>query len=358
MRGRGRGRSRTEDPLGPVWPDGIIGRSAAIQALRRSIERVGSTEATVLILGERGTGKELVAQALAAASGRRARPFVAINCAALPLGSWRGSCSATSGAPSPAPRSAGRGWSWRRRGGTVFLDEVGDLAPAGQAMLLRVLQEREVRPLGATATVGMDVRACDRRDQPPSGARRRRRGFRADLFDRLSEVTLAVPPLRERIGDLPLLAEHFLGRHANRHSRPVPHLSAEVLAWLARQDWPGNVRELEQAMSRAVIFSEGGRVRRQDLESPQVPDRLPSRSDRREGFTDRRERPARLSMRQQEILRIASAQGSIRRRNVRSRFGFSREAARRELVALATLGLLRRTGRNRGARYLLEEDAR
>ena len=197
-------------------------------------------------------------------------PLVAINCAALTpellanelFGHERGASGATE-------RRAGLLASAAH--GTVFFDEVGDLAPLGQAMLLRVLQEREVRPLGATAAQQVDVRVIAATNRDLEGATGERVAFRPDLYDRLSEVTIRVPSLRERADDIPRLAAHFLARAARRHGRPQPRLSAEALAALTRHAWPGNVRELEKAISRAVIFCDGELVRVRDLEL--VPDR-------------------------------------------------------------------------------------
>jgi DNA-binding NtrC family response regulator len=229
--------------------------------------------------------------------------------------------------------------------GTVFFDEVGDLAPLGQAMLLRVLQEREVRPLGATAAQQVDVRVIAATNRDLEGARGEGIAFRPDLYDRLSEVTIRVPSLRERAEDIPRLAAHFLAREARRHGRPQPRLSAEALAALTRQAWPGNVRQLEKAISRAVIFCQGDTVRVRDLEL--VRDRRGIERPR-----DEAEAPALppLTPRQQAILHLAST-GTVRRRDVVEQCNVSRETARLELHTLARLGWLRPAGRGHGARY-------
>ncbi len=245
----------------------LLGDSPAMRRLRERIRRAGATEATVLIQGERGTGKELVADALVAASRRRARPYVKVNCAALPdellaselFGHERG---AFTGAVQRAP-----GLLAAADGGTVFLDEVGDLTPRGQAVLLRFLQEREVRPVGSAATARVDVRviAATNRELEAAVARGE---FRADLHDRLAEVVLAVPPLRERGEDIPRLAEHFLSRARKLHPRARVALSAEARTALESHLWPGNVRELKNAMELAVICAEGDEVRLDHLPSP------------------------------------------------------------------------------------------
>jgi transcriptional regulator with GAF, ATPase, and Fis domain len=218
--------------------DGIVGGSRAILALRELIGRVAPTEATVLVVGERGTGKELVARALHAGSRRAARPFVAVNCAALPpellaaelfgheRGAFTGALQQRAGLLAAA------------QGGTLFLDEIGDLSPEGQAMLLRFLQEGEVRPLGSDQIVRLDVRvlAATNRDLERAMGKGR---FRADLYDRLSDFVLSVPPLRERREDLPLLIEHFLRLHARRHGLPVLAVSPGARRVLAGHRWPG-----------------------------------------------------------------------------------------------------------------------
>lgn len=339
-----RGSREHRRPGGSASPGGqfgLIGRSPAIRELVRRIERVAPTDATVLILGERGTGKELVALALASASCHRARPFVVINCAALPaellaselFGHERG---AFTGA---MERRAGL--LVAAQGGTVFFDEVGDLAPVGQAMLLRFLQEREVRPLGTTTTLSVDVRVIAATNRELEAAVRDGT-FRADLHDRLSEVTITVPPLRDRMEDLLQLIDHFLEFHARRHGLPTPRLSPGFVRALAGHAWPGNVRELEKAMSRAVIFGETGWASARDvrlLAHPPAEPFIPV-----EGVLL-------ASARQREILGLVTLRRSVSRRDVIEHFGISREAARRELVALARLGFLRRTGHGRGSRY-------
>jgi two-component system, NtrC family, response regulator HydG len=336
----GRHRGLTHDASG----NALIGRSAPLREMVRRVARVGPTEATVLILGERGTGKELVARALHAASPRHLHPLVAINCAAL-------TPELLANELFGHERGAFTGATERRAGllasaadGTVFFDEVGDLAPLGQAMLLRVLQEREVRPLGATAAQCVDVRVIAATNRDLEGATGA--AFRPDLYDRLSEVTIRVPSLRERAEDIPRLAVHFLARAARRHGRPQPRLSAEALAALTRYAWRGNVRELEKAISRAVILCDGAIVRVRDLE-------LGGDHPGIERFGDEADVPAHppLTRRQQAILHLASTVGIVRRRDVVEQLHVSRETARLELRALARLGRLRPAGRGHGARY-------
>ena len=210
-------------------------------------------------------------------------------------------------------------------------------------MLLRFLQEREVRPLGATRPLAVDLRVIAATNRDLAGAMRAGE-FRADLHDRLSEIVLRVPPLRERREDLPLLVAHFVGVHARRHGRPAPRVSQSVLRALAAHPWPGNVRELEQAISRAVIFSEGGWIRAEDLG-------LDGEGDPVAGPPREAGLAIGLTARQSEVLRLAALRGSLSRRDLVRGFGISGESARRDLVALARLALLRQAGGHRGSRY-------
>jgi len=232
-----------------------IGRSRPFLEALKLAETVGPTDSTVLISGESGTGKEVLARYLHELSGRSDGPFVSINCGALPenlleselFGHVRGSFTG-------AVRDK-QGLFVAARAGTFFLDEVGEMSPATQVKLLRVLQEREVIPVGATEAVPVDVRivAATNRDLDEEI---RRGGFRSDLFYRLNVITLHLPPLRDRPDDVPLLAEHFLQRFAASRGRKV-RLAAETLEALQGYDWPGNVRELENALERAAVMTPG-----------------------------------------------------------------------------------------------------
>jgi Nif-specific regulatory protein len=230
----------------------IVGQSSALQSLMGQVKKVAATRVTVLIQGETGTGKELIAAALHAHSGRSQKLFVAQNCAAVPkdlleselFGHRRG---AFTGATEDK-----RGLFELADGGTLFLDEVSELPLALQAKLLRALQEREIRPLGATREKRVDVRvvaACNRNLE----AEVRAGNFREDLFYRLNVFPLSVPPLRERRPDIALIAKHFLKRYALEYGSSVLGFSQETLDRLTRYDWPGNVRELENEVQRLVI---------------------------------------------------------------------------------------------------------
>jgi DNA-binding NtrC family response regulator len=234
----------------------IVGRSAPMRRLFELIERVAPTRATVLVTGETGTGKELVARAVHDLSDRARRPFVAVNCSALPetlleselFGHVKG---AFTGAV-----AARRGLFEEAAGGTLFLDEIATVSPAIQVKLLRVLQERTVQRVGGGAALGVDFRliaACNVALEAEVEAGR----FREDLFYRLNVFPVHVPPLRERGGDLPLLADHFLRRVAREHGVQPPALSSQALARMTDYAWPGNVRELENFVERAAILHAG-----------------------------------------------------------------------------------------------------
>ncbi len=244
-----------------------IGKSRRFLDVLRMAETVGPTDSTVLVNGESGTGKEVLARYIHELSSRSGGPFVSINCGALPeslleselFGHVRGSFTG-------AVRDK-QGLFVAAREGTFFLDEVGEMTPAIQVKLLRVLQEREVIPVGATEAIPVDVRiiAATNRDLDEEI---RRGGFRSDLFYRLNVITLTLPPLRDRAEDVPLLAEHFLVKFAAQRGRQTFSLAPETVQALQGYDWPGNVRELENALERAAVLTPGTELH---------PDVLPAR---------------------------------------------------------------------------------
>ncbi|WP_305043851.1 sigma-54-dependent transcriptional regulator [Geoalkalibacter sp.] len=237
-------------------PEQVIFKSQAFRNVFTLAKRVAASDAGVLILGESGTGKELIASTIHYSSARRDERFLTLNCAAITdtllesqlfghvKGAFTGAVANHRGLVEEANR------------GSLFLDEIGDLSPALQAKLLRLLQEKEFLPVGATRARHADVRfiAATNKDLEKEVARG---AFREDLFYRLNVVTLNIPPLRERREDIPLLAEHFVRKYA---ARPEQRLSAETLALLGRYSWPGNVRELENTMEMAVILADGDEI--------------------------------------------------------------------------------------------------
>lgn len=247
---------------------GMVGQSAPMRALWELIRTIAPTEATVLVAGESGTGKELAARAVHAASHRASGPFEAVNCGALTETLL---ASELFGHEKGAFTGADRrheGLFVRARGGTVFLDEIGEMPPAMQVKLLRVLQEREVLGVGASRPVPVDVRviAATNRDLATETAAGR---FREDLYYRLNVVTLTMPPLRDRGDDVELLAQRFAARFARANHKHVAGITPEAMNVLRGYRWPGNVRELENVMERAVILMPGEHIGEREL-----PDRL------------------------------------------------------------------------------------
>ena len=235
---------------------GIIGRSKSMEEVIRRAELVAETKSTVLITGETGTGKELVARAIHDRSAQRDMPLIKVNCAAIPetlleselFGHVRGAFTGAT--------ITKRGKFALADGGSIFLDEIGTLTTAIQAKLLRVLQEREFEPLGAERTQKVDVRviAATNRDlkQMVSDAK-----FQEDLYYRLNVIPIDIPPLRERRDDIPILIDHFVEKHRQRTGKRVDRVEPDVIEALQRYDWPGNVRELENTIERAVVLSTG-----------------------------------------------------------------------------------------------------
>ena len=239
-----------------VESDQLVGNSPPMQELYKSIGRIAPQDVTVLILGESGTGKEMVARAIYQHSRRSRAPFLAINCAAIPeplleselFGHERG---AFTGAER---RRIGK--FEQADGGTIFMDEVGDMAPATQAKLLRLLQEEQFERVGGNTTIHTNIRliAATNQDLESLAAAGR---FRQDLFYRLNVLTIRIPPLRERIDDIPLLVNYFLGRMNRQFDRRVQSISPEAMQLLKQHNWPGNVRELQSAVKHALIHTPG-----------------------------------------------------------------------------------------------------
>lgn len=242
----------------------VIGRTPQMLQVYKTIARVANSKSTILLYGERGTGKELIARSIHYNSNRSHRPFVPVDCASLVetlmeselFGHVRG---AFTGA-----QFSKRGLFEEADGGTLFLDEVGNLSLSIQAKLLRFLQEHEIKRVGGMESVKVDVRVIAATNQPLDPLIQKGQ-FREDFFDRLNVVSLTLPPLRERREDIPLLASHFLQKFSQENHKHITHISPEALEILTRYPWPGNVRELEHAIERAVILSSHPIILPEDL---------------------------------------------------------------------------------------------
>jgi two-component system, NtrC family, response regulator HydG len=260
----------------PEQPAGeMVGDSSALRKVREMVARVGPRDVAVLIEGETGTGKELVARAIHRASPRHAGPFVAINCAAVPITLLESELFGHARGAFTDAKTARDGLFVQASGGTLFLDELGEMPLEMQAKLLRALQERTLRPVGSNTEVSFDTRivAATHRDLEFEIENRR---FREDLYYRINVVKIAIPPLRERGNDVLLLAANFLRKAAERSRQESLTLSPQVASLLLAYDWPGNVRELENCIERAVALA-----RFSELSADDLPDKVRNYSPRR-----------------------------------------------------------------------------
>ena len=253
----------------------LIGSGPSMRRVFETIQKVAETDLTVLIRGESGTGKELVAQAIHNTSGRRDRPFVAVNCAAINRELVESELFGHEKGAFTGADQQRMGRFEAAEGGTIFLDEIGDMATETQAKVLRVLQERQFERVGGTRSVEVDVRvvAATHRNLEKEVEEGR---FREDLYYRLKVVQLELPPLRERGEDLPALCDRFLEQVAERLGREKRRLSSEALACLAQHAWPGNVRELRNVLEQAAVLSSGEEIEEADLQL--APGRVPHAS--------------------------------------------------------------------------------
>jgi DNA-binding NtrC family response regulator len=242
----------------------IEGKSQRMLEVYKLVARVAPSTATVLVVGESGTGKELVARAIHNRSPRAAKPFVPVNCTALSESLLESELFGHARGAFTGAVAAKRGLFETANGGTLFLDEIGDMGPKMQAQILRVLQDGEMRPVGGTEAIRVDVRLVCATNRDLDAEVKSGR-FREDLYFRINVVTVRMPPLRDRSGDIPILVRHFINKIARREGRAEASVSPEALDVLCHYGWPGNVRELENAIERAVAVAKGNVVLPSDL---------------------------------------------------------------------------------------------
>ncbi len=321
----------------------IIGNSAPLSRVLDLVRIVAPKDVRVLIRGERGTGKELAADAIHALSGRGGMPFVKINCAALQKdlfaselfghvrGSFTGAVSTRTGLILAAD------------GGSLFLDEIGDLSPDAQAAILRFLQEGEVRPIGSLQTFPADVRVIAATNKNLEEAIKQG-AFREDLYDRLNGFTLHLPPLRERKEDIPALVDHFIEKYNRRYDENVRGFSKEALEILLDYPWPGNVRELENVASRAVILSQG----RSRAGVTVLPDILPGYEPKAKPNFHQSGESTRAF-----ILGIIKEKQKATVKDIQAVLAISDRAIRYHLEQMVKMGLVTLEGSKKGSSYSL-----
>lgn len=250
--------------------EGIVGTSDEMQRVYSLIEKVADSDSTVLVLGESGTGKELVARTIHYNSPRSDKPLIPINCGAIPESLLESELFGHEKGAFTGAYSARAGRFEMANGGTIFLDEIGDMSPALQVKILRVLQERQFERVGGTKTVKVDVRVITATNQDLEKAVAEKK-FREDLYYRINVIPITMPPLRERIGDIQLLVNHFLEIFSKTKGKNIEGITDEAMAFLLNYQWPGNVRELENLMERLVILKREGVINVSDLPEKFVP---------------------------------------------------------------------------------------
>lgn len=270
-------RKRLESPLGSYGP--LVGKSAPMRELYQRIAQVAATDAPVLVSGESGTGKELVAQTLHDLSPRREGPFLAVNCAAIPPTLMESEIFGHEKGAFTNALERRLGCFEQADGGTLFLDEITEMAAEVQAKFLRVLEEGKVRRIGSSKDVAVSVRVVAATNRPPAQAVKEGK-LREDLFYRLNVFHLELPPLRERPGDIPLLARYFLEQFAEKYEKPSLPWAPDFVAALEAYPWPGNVRELRNAMERVAVLAEGSSLTAAHVQqfcfAPTVSERAPA----------------------------------------------------------------------------------
>ncbi len=244
--------------------DTIIGNSGVIEAIKKIIRKIAPTNSTVLITGESGTGKELVANAIHSLSPRKDAAFSAVNCAAIPDTLIESELFGYEKGAFTGATAAKQGIIGASNGGTLFLDEISELSHPVQAKLLRLIQNKEIKPLGSSEIQSVDIRILAATNKDIAQEIKNGR-FREDLYYRLNVIPIQIPPLRDRKSDIPILMEYFLKKYTSIHSKLINRISDDAAALLLKYGWPGNVRQLESVMERTVLLTEGNTITKDDL---------------------------------------------------------------------------------------------
>ena len=352
----------------------IIGKSALMQRIYQLIEKVSPSKATILITGDSGTGKELIARAIHFNSPRREQPFITVNCGALPENLLESELFGHERGAFTGAVNLRKGRFELAHEGTLFLDEISEMSPPLQVKLLRVLQEMEFERVGGSQTLKVDVRvvAASNRNLKDEVAHRR---FRSDLFYRLNVVHVQLPSLKERTDDIPLLVNHFLAKYSQEGNLPQISIEQEAMRYLLDYSWPGNVRELENVIERAVILSNGKTIVVKDLpqeirepapsigpqtyrESPVFDERaiLADTTSLRELSPSDRLPQWGLRPRQLRTIDFIKNHGFITNRYYSQLNDISERQALRELTEMVASGVLQRIGKGRACRYVMETE--
>ncbi|HAP68059.1 MAG TPA: hypothetical protein DCQ99_09900 [Nitrospinae bacterium] len=263
--------------------DNIIGQSQKVKDVLDMVRRVSKTESNILLLGESGTGKELVARCIHANSERAGMPFVPVDCASLPENLLESELFGHEKGSFTGAHASRQGMFETANGGTLFLDEIGELTPNLQAKLLRVLQERQLRRVGGRNLIDIDIRIISATNKNLEGAIKEKE-FRDDLFFRLNVISITLPPLRERVDDIPLLCNFFIKNFAIGNKKEIKGISTDAIGRLKKYNWPGNVRELQNVIERGVSLSDGGYITANDLPDNikaqgHIPPLIPAQAD-------------------------------------------------------------------------------
>jgi DNA-binding NtrC family response regulator len=242
----------------------IIGISPALKSVIEEVRKIADTRSNVLLLGETGTGKELFARVIHRNSSRQAMPFIPINCSVIPENLLESELFGHAKGSFTGAVTSKKGLFEEANGGTVFLDEIGDINPTFQIKLLRVLEDQIIRPVGSTKTLKVDLRFITATNKDLEKEIREGR-FREDLFYRINAITINIPSLRSRQEDIPLLVKHFLNNYSQELGKHVDDISEEALTYMINYHWPGNIRELQNVVERAILISENGRITSENL---------------------------------------------------------------------------------------------